>query len=103
MHGFRWHVWGMIDSRVFSFQKKIPHFRVQLLLTLLSQPPFIALGSLQCTIERLEKQVQMGTCSKKLNLNIRVLGPHRNGPSRPRKCPKPYTHVIEPPSATASS
>ena len=73
MHGFRWHVWGMVDSRVFSFQKDFPHFRVQPLLTLLSQPPFIALGSLQCTIECLKRQVQMGTCNKNLNLNVRVL------------------------------
>ena len=51
MHGFRWRVWGMVDSRVFSFQKDFSHFRVQPPLILLSQPPFIALGSLQCAIE----------------------------------------------------
>ena len=36
MHGFRWRVWGMVDSRVVSFQKDFSHFCVQPLLTLLS-------------------------------------------------------------------
>ena len=73
MHGFRWHVRGMVDSHVSSFQKDFSHFRVQQLLILLSLPPFIALASLQCTIECLKRQVQMATCSNNLNLNIRVL------------------------------
>ena len=58
---------------MFSFQKEFSHFRVQPLLSLPSQPPYVALGSLQRTIECLEKQFQMGTCSKNLNLNTRVL------------------------------
>ena len=62
----------MVDSRVFSFQKDFSHFGVQLLFTLLSQPPFISLGSQQCTIECLKRQVHMGICSKNHDLNIRV-------------------------------
>ena len=121
MHGFRWHVWGMVDSRCcFSNHFFSPTF-IHLLLFLLEQSShkmcpsnFRPLISSGCSIFEIaepdghmppEPQFEKtgpGPCEPPEQQSPSK-GLHANGPCGPGKRLKPLPRLIVPPSAAANS